>query len=122
MLRKSKAMATGSLKSRSTKMEWTRYEAQHMKRKTKGGTWRAGTNVSPAPSLPTTHLRPGGPEASTHLGGLVVYQENEHQGDKVEHSKDVLGHRDVRAPVSGVVQPRKDVQKPSWVAGRREET
>lgn len=38
ILRKSRAMATGSLKSRSTKMECTRYEAQHMKKKTKGGT------------------------------------------------------------------------------------
>lgn len=94
-----------------------------MKKKTKGGTYRVGASVSPQTrAIPAPHLRPGGPVASTHLAGLVVYQENEHQGDKVEHSKDVLGHRDVRAPVSGIVQPRKDVQKPSWVAGRREET
>lgn len=38
MARKRMAMATGSLKSRRTKMEWMRYEAQHMKKKTYGGT------------------------------------------------------------------------------------
>lgn len=48
----------------------------------------------------------------------MVYQENKHQGDKVEYSKDVLGRRDVSAPVRSIVKPRKDVQKTSWVDKR----
>lgn len=84
-----------------------------------------GTEISsPHLSCPRHPFQagPAGPAASTHLGGLVVYQENKHQGDKVEYSKDVLGRRDVSAPVRSIVKPRKDVQKTSWVAGRREET
>lgn len=48
----------------------------------------------------------------------MVYQENKHQGDEVEYSKDVLGRRDVSAPVRSIVKPRKDVQKTSWVDKR----
>lgn len=51
----------------------------------------------------------------------MVYQENKQQGDKVEHSKDVLGHWDVSALASRIVQPHKDVHKTSGVAGGERE-
>ena len=54
----------------------------------------------------------------THLAGLVVNQEDKQQSGQVEHSKDVLGHADVSASVSGIVKPHKDVHKASWVPGR----
>lgn len=97
-----------------------------MKKKTKGGTCEVGKKVS-SPTL-------GNPEPSplpspsrlgtlvlvvwTHLAGLVIDQKDKQQGGQVEHSKDVLGHADVSALASGIVQAHKDIHKASWVPGR----
>lgn len=57
-----------------------------------------------------------------YFAGLVVDQEDQQQGDQVEHGEDVLCHADVSAPASGIVQPHEDVHEASWVPGRYQGT
>lgn len=85
-----------------------------------GHSGEQGQLTNPEPSLlpSTASWGPLLPAAWTHLAGLVVDQEDEQQGGQVEHGKDVLGHADVSAPASGIIQPHKDVHKAGWVPGR----
>lgn len=76
------------------------------------------TNPEPSPHCSPPRLGTQVLVLCTHLAGLVVDQKDKQQGGQVEQSKDVLGHADVSALASDIVQPHKDVHKARWVPER----
>lgn len=86
----------------------------------RGGQSREGQLTDPEPSPHCSPPRLGTQVLVlwTRLAGLVVDQKDKQQGRQVEHSKDMLGHADVSALASDIVQPHKDVHKAGWVPER----
>lgn len=113
-------------------MEWMRYEAQHMKKKTYGGTLQ-GTQTQkghqpvldsllpPSSSKPQprawarfTGLRAQqgrGGAGLGYLAGPAVDAKHEQQVEEVEAGEQVLCQADVGAAARGVVEPQEDVDE-----------
>lgn len=107
-------MARGSLNSRSTNTECTRYDVRVIHTSTTGGHCVAkGTRVSTPTCFHTLHT------AGPYLlcAGVDIHDRPVH--DPVEDSKYVLCAEDVDALVACIVQRSEEVHEPGWISGVR---